>query len=54
MEFAATSPPHPQWVKTIPEMQTQIMRALRRETTPKEAVDTLTRIVNGFIAEAAN
>ncbi|MGI6083219.1 MAG: extracellular solute-binding protein [Limnochordia bacterium] len=52
MEFAATSPPHPQWVKTIPEMQTQIMRALRRETTPKEAVDTLTRIVNGFIAEA--
>lgn len=52
MEFAATSPPHPQWVMTIPEMQKQVMRVLKRETTPKEAVDTLTRVVNGFIAEA--
>lgn len=53
MEFAATSPPHPQWVQTIPEMKNQTSRVLKRETTPKEALDTLVRIVNRFIAEAA-
>ena len=53
MEYAATSPPHPQWVKTIPEMKKQTTRVLRRETTAREALDTLVRIVNSFIAEAA-